>query len=235
MTNVADIFSMILRKMSAVFLIPALLLTGCSTDPEQIEFNKWKKETYKVESLSYDNSDLKGEAQKELKPVLDSVNKVIPNGRFKVKIDVVKDDNWKRNICKNYVDVAGEQILAPLDKPIIGFSDAFTAAGYVSVSQLKELAKTLNTSLEEKADDERVLDGSNAEYPFEAKKYTIVKETETFKVVLTADSGWNALIWEEYYTEDDPGKIDTKDFPIPSDAYMPFKLEVYYKPACVKL
>lgn len=222
-------------KTVAVVLASAFMLTGCTTDPEQIAFNKWKQTTYKVEGLNYDNSELKKEAQKELKPVLDDISKIIPNGRFKVNIDVLKDDNWKRNICKDYVDVAGEQILEPLINPIVGYTDAFTASGYVSVPQLKKTAETLKTELVKSEDDAKVLEGSNAEYPYTPKKYTIVKETETFKIVLTANSGWNALIWEEYYTEEDPGKIDTKDFALPSDEYMPFTLQVYYKPACEKL
>lgn len=222
-------------KILALPLLLAIALTGCTSDPEQIAFNKWRQTTYKVENLSYDNSELKAEAQKELKPLLDNASKIIPNGRFKVKIDALKDDNWKRNICKDYVDVAGEQILEPPVKPVVGGYDAFTAAGYVSVSQLKDIASAWNVQLTEGEDDSKVLDGSNAEYPYTPKKYTIVKETETFKIVLTANSGWNALIWEEYYTEEDPGKINTKEFALPTDEYMPMELQVFYKPACVKL
>lgn len=224
-----------LLKILALPLLLTIALTGCTSNPEQIAFNKWKQTTYHIEGLGYDNSELKVEAQKELKPLLDSASKIIPNGRFKVKIDVLKDDNWKRNICKDYVDVAGEQILEPLVDPIIGNYDAFTAAGYVSVSQLKDIALDWKTQIVEGEDDAKVLEGSNAEYPYTPKKYTIVKETDTFKIVLTANSGWNALIWEEYYTEEDPGKINTKEFPLPTDEYMPMELQVFYKPACVKL
>ena len=222
-------------KTFAIVVASAFILTGCTSDPEQIAFNKWKQTTYKVEGLNYDNSELKQEAQKELKPLLDNINKNIPSGRFKNDIEILKDDNWKRNICKDYVDVAGEQILAPLEQPVIGDMEAFTASGYISVPQLKKTAETLKTELVEAPDDANVLDGSNAEYPYTPKKYLINTETDTFRIVITANSGWNALIWEEYYTEEDPGKIDTKDFPLPSDEYMPFILQVYYKPACEKL
>lgn len=224
-------------KLRSLALIPAfaLLLTGCSSNPEQVAFNKWKQETYKVESLSYDNSELKAEAQKELKPVLDVLNKNIPSGRFKVNVDVVKDDNWKRKICKTYVDVAGDQILEPLKDPIIGNYDSFTVAGFTSLEQFKAIAKALDVTVAETPDDTGILDGSNAEYPYAPTKYTIVKDTGTFNIVITADSGWNALFWEEYYVEEDPGKMNTKDFALPSDAYMPLTVQVFYKPACEKL
>ena len=222
-------------KISAALLVFSVLLTGCSSDPEQAKFNSWKDTAYQVEGLSYDNSDLKKEAQKELKPILDTVNEIIPSGRFKVNVDILKDDNWKRNICKDYVDVAGDQILEPLPEPIIGNDEVFVESGFTSLKQFKKISDKLGSSITETDDATGILDGTNAEYPYPAKQYTIIKETEKFKVVISANSGWNALFWEEYYVEEDPGKMDTKDFPLPSDDYMPFIVDVYYTPACEKL
>ena len=224
-------------KFKLFMFVPAvvLILAGCSSDPEQVAFNKWKQDTYKVESLSYDNSELKLEAQQEVKPVLDSVNKIIPSGRFKVNVDILKDDSWKRKLCKKYVDVAGDQILEPLKEPVLGNYDSFTVAGFASLKQFKDIAKELNVEVAESPDNTGILEGSNAEYPYAPTKYVIAKDTGNFNVILTADSGWNALFWEEYYAEEDPGKMDTKDFPLPSDEYMPLTVEVFFKPACEKL
>lgn len=215
--------------------IITLFLTACTSSPEQVKFNEWKKDAYQVESLSYDNSDLKGEAQKELKPVFDKVNTIIPSGRFKVNVDVLKDDNWKRNICKNYVDVTGEQILGVLPDPIIGNEETFTEAGFVTLKQFQKVAEQLNVTIAETDDATGILDGTNAEYGYAPKQYTVIKDTKHFQIILSANSGWNALFWEEYYVEEDPGKMDTKDFAIPSDKYMPMVVKVYYTTACEKL
>ena len=222
-------------KPLAVMLTAGLLLTGCSSNPEQVSYNKWKETAYKVEDLSYDNSDLKTEAQKNLKPLLDVLNKDIPHGRLKVNVDIVKDDNWKRNICKNYVDVAGDQILEPLVQPIIGFSEVLMFSGYVSVDQLKTIAKDYKAEIVESPDTTGILEGSDVAYPYEAKDYMVSTENDMFKVVVEANSGWNALVWEEYYKEEDPGLLNTKEFPFPKDDYMPMTVKVFYKPACEKV
>lgn len=218
----------------------SLLLTGCSqlTEAEREEnsnYKKWSSEVYKHENFNHDeNVKLEDKANKYLKPTLDVINKTLPNDRAGVDLDSFKNENWFRDLCNNYLDLTDEPILAPLSAPVVGTTDEITVTGYMSAKQFETLAKNLNAELVTTEGDAFILEGSSVEYPYDVKKYSITVENEYFKTTIVGDTAWNALLWEEYYTVDDPGLFNQKEHALPSDSYMPVTITSFYKPACVK-
>lgn len=220
-------------------LLATLLLAGCSslTPAEQKEndaFNNWSSTVFEKQSFSYDkNVELKGVAQEELKPILDTLFESVPKDRFGLKVDVFKDDRWIDNICKDFVDENGDIIKEPLPNPVVGDRTLAIINGYLSGKQLDAIAKKLKVELVQ-TEGENLLVGSDVNPSYKAAKYSFSISTENFKVIVEGDSGWNVLLWEQYQTVEDPGRWSDKEKPLPNDSYMPVTVRIYYTTACAE-
>lgn len=225
------------KKLIAIPLI-LVVLTGCSslTEEEREEragYKKWSSDVYEHKNFDYnENIEIEENANKYLKPTLDVIAETIPDGRAGVDLEVFKNENWFRDLCNNYVDETQELIVAPLSAPVVGVSDRIEVAGYMSAEQFEQLAAALKTELVTSEGDGFILEGSSVEYPYTVTKYSITVENDFFKTVIVGDTAWNALVWEEYYTVDDPGLFSQKKHALPSEEYMPVTITSYYKPSC---
>lgn len=223
-----------MKKTLAVILV-TLLLSGCSStpsDPEETAFSEWTKTVYEYKEFKYEsNADMKREAFYEIKPLLDEVALAIGENRMKVDTSVFNKDDWFLEQCKEFKTEGQMPRLEPLESPVVGSKDTIKIFGYTSPAKLSEALTKLKFTKKESKGDDFILWGSSVGYPFEPVKYKYTKQTENFTIEIEQDTAWNAFLWEQYKTIEDPGKY-TKKPAMPSDKFAPFTVRIYFKPSC---
>lgn len=222
-------------KSLSVALTALLLLSGCSSapsNPEEEAFKSWTENVYEYKELKYaSNSDMKREAFYEVKPVLDELALALGENKMKVDTSIFNDDDWFLKQCKEFKSESQMPRLEPLEDPLVGFKDGIDIVGYVEPKALLEAAEGLGFSSSKTEGDKDILWGSNTKYDYKTYKYTYKKETEHFTFEIEQDTAWNALLWEQYVTVEDPGNYDSA-VPMPDDKFAPFTIRIYFKSSC---